>query len=212
MAKFPEPPSAKRLAATLGPDSRVLASGTRLWRIYFRAGPHPTLWSGFRAFGPTSARFDHHLPNAHGDPCIQDRRILYAARSGPTCLAEVFQDTRVIDRQARAACLAAFSLVRKIELLDLSGSWPTRAGASMRINSGQRPRARRWSQVFYSAYPGIEGLYYPSSMHGNRPCIALYERAEDALPDRPDFNRTLADPALLGLLKNAAVGLGYGLV
>lgn len=137
--------------------------------------------------------------------------IFYCAEHGPTCLAEVFQDVRVIDRSARDPWLVGFSLVRDVALLDLTGTWPTRAGASMAINSGPRPRAQRWSQAIYEAYPDLEGIYYPSSMHANRPAIALYERALTALPRAPVFHRPLADPALLSVLRHAARELGYGL-
>lgn len=207
MAKFPEPPPAETLAK-VAPSIRELAAGATLWRLYFRGGRHPTFWNHFRSFGPTGARFDHQVP----PPRVQIRRVLYAAAEGPTCLAEVFQDTRVIDRTARDPWLVAFEPVEPVVLLDLSGTWPTRAGASMEINSGPRPRAQRWAQAIYQAFPQIEGVYYPSSMNANRPAIALWERAADAIPARPIFHRPLLDPALLPVLSRVARDLGYGLV
>jgi hypothetical protein len=85
---------------------------------------------------PTNSRFDHHLPPS----AVQDRGILYAAITGMTPFAEVFQETRVIDRRRNAPWLVAFDLARPLELLDLTDSWPTRAGASMAINSGHGPK------------------------------------------------------------------------
>ena len=82
----------------------------------------------------------------------------------------------------------------------------------MAIHSGSHAKARRWSKAIYAAYPDVEGLYYCSSMHGNRPAVALYERAEDAFPSSPSFHRALLDPGLLTPLKNAALALNYGLV
>jgi hypothetical protein len=82
----------------------------------------------------------------------------------------------------------------------------------MAINSGQRPRARRWSRAIYSAYPDAEGLLYSSSMHANKPCVALYERAQTAMPAAPSFHRALSDPSLLRRLNMAATTIGYGLV
>ena len=186
----------------------MLHFGTVLWRVYFRGGSHPTFWNVFRAFGPTRSRFDHQIP----PPRFQARRILYAAEEGPTCLAEVFQDTRVIDRVARYPWLVGFAIRKPLTLLDLAGTWPTRAGASMALNSGPRPRAQRWSRAIYEAYPDIDGLYYPSSMHANRPAIALYERGVRAFPATPVFHRPLIDPALLSVLRRVAYDLGYGLV
>jgi hypothetical protein len=100
---------------------------------------------------------------------------------------------------------------RALVLLDLTGTWPTAAGASMAINSGPRPRARRWSQAIYAAYPSVEGLLYCSSMHANQPAAALFERAQSAIPPAPAFHRALADPGLLLRLDAAATLLGYQL-
>ena len=203
MAKFPEPPDpllAMAEMVTLGP-------GTPLCRIYFRGGSHATTWCQFRFFGPTQARFDHHDP----PPRVQAKGILYAARSPGTCLAEVFQATRVVDRKARDPWLAIFNLTRPLVLLNLTGTWPTAAGASMALSSGPRPRARRWSQAIYAAYPSVEGLLYCSSMHANQPAVALFERAQHALPSAPAFHRALADPGLFLRINAAAAALGYQL-
>ncbi|MCP4658443.1 MAG: hypothetical protein GY856_23765, partial [bacterium] len=111
MAKFPEPPAASQLAE-ISPEIRILPAGTELWRVYLRGGRHPTFWDGFRAYGPTRSRFDHHLP----PPRLQERMILFAAEQGPICLAEVFQDTRTIDRVARDSWLVSFAVSRAVRL------------------------------------------------------------------------------------------------
>ncbi len=207
MAKFPEPPPVGDLAR-IAPQWKVLPRKTVLWRLYFRGGSHPTFWNTFRAYGPTSGRFDPQVQPASE----QERAILYAAERGPTCLAEVFQDTRVIDRIARDPWLVGFALRRPLSLLDLTGSWPTRAGASPAISSGPHPRAQRWSRAIYAAYPKGMGIYYGSSMDGGFSCMALFEWAAPALPPQPAFHRPLADPALLPALKQVAREMGYGLV
>jgi hypothetical protein len=207
LAKFPEPPSAEALAK-IPPEIRQIPVGGVLWRLYFRGGQYPNFWNTFRAFGPTDARFDHQLP----PPRLQMRRILYGALEGPTCLAEVFQSTRMIDRAEHEPWLVGFELTQPLVLLDLSGVWPTRAGASMAINTGQRPRARRWAQAIYEAYPEVQGLFYPSSMHGNRSAVTLWERGAGAVPPMPVFHRPLLDPALLPVLSRVARDIAYGLV
>jgi RES domain-containing protein len=204
MAKFPEPPAPLAVAA----DVVVLPAGSLLWRVYAAGGAHPSTWQAFRAFGPTSSRFDHH----DEPPAVQARAISYAAAAPPTCLAEYFQATRVIDRAAGAPWLVGFRTARAVRLLDLAGEWPTKAGASMAINTGIRARARRWSRAIYAAYPDVEGLRYASSMHANQPAYALYESARSAMPAAPAFHRALLDGALLGRLNAAAAALGYGLV
>lgn len=210
MPKFPEPPSAEELAA-IGSEIRAVAAGTTIWRLYFQAGNHPTTWDQFRAWGPTAARFDHQLP----PPSLQARQILYGAvgaKAGVTTIAEVFQATRVVERFRRAPAWVAFDVTRELRLLDLTGTWPTRAGASMVIASGLRARARRWSQAIYDAFPDIDGLVYSASMYANKPCVALYERALTAMPARPVFHRQLSDPVVLTLLKNTCAEVGYALV
>lgn len=207
MPKFPEPPSPAVLRQ-VGPEVQVLPAGTRLWRVYFQGGAHPTTWEAFRAFGPCDARFDHHLPPRR----MQGRGILYAALAGKTCIAEVYQATRLVDRGEASPALVAFETARDLKLLDLTGSWPTRAGASMALCTGPRVRARRWSQAIYQAFPEVDGLLSASSMHANRPSVALYERAAESVPRRPVFHRRLDDPVLLTVLRNAAADLGYGLL
>ena len=203
MAKFGEPPTSLHI-----PKEIVTLKASRFWRVYFIGGTHPTGWSDFRFFGPTQVRFDHH----DAPPALQSKGIFYCAEDPTTCLAEVFQATRTIDRTGRAPWLVGFELDREVQLLSLTGDWPTRAGASMAINSGQRPRARKWSRAIYDAYQTVEGLLYCSSMHANKKAIALYERARSALPKAPLFNRALADPAILKRLNRAASELGYRLV
>lgn len=204
MAKLPEPP----VPLDLPPTLVTVPAGTRCWRIYSAGGAYPTAWQDFRFFGPGATRFDHHdLP-----PSVQARGILYGATTPLTCLAEVFQATRVIDRAARSPWLVAFDLVHDVAMLDLTGTWPTRAGASMAINSGPRPRARRWSRAIYAAYPDVLGLLYASSMNSNATSFAFYERALSAMPAAPAFHRALSDPALVPRLDAAATTLGYGLL
>jgi hypothetical protein len=204
VAKLPEPPR----PLTTPPETKLISAGTRLWRIYQRGGKYPASFGDFRFFGPTGSRFDHHEP----PPRLQAHGIFYAADDPTTCLAETFQVTRVIDRNAGDPWLVGFETAIDLTLLDLTGAWPTRAGASMAINSGPRPRARRWSQAIYGAYATVVGLWYASSMHANQPSVALYERAARAVPGAPSFHRALSDPAILRRVDAAAVRLGYRLV
>lgn len=210
MAKLPNPPGD---LARISPELFRVPAGTALWRLYKRGGRHPVLWNTFRTFGPLkTSRFDHHLPAEDGKPRLQARGIYYAAVEIATCLAELFQDTRTIDREAEEVTLVGFELRLAVDLLDLRGTWPTRAGASMVLSSGPRARSRLWSCAIYEAYPDIQGLYYSSSMHANRPVLALYERAVSALAPVPLVHRPLSDPALLPDLDRSAQRLGYRLV
>jgi RES domain len=143
---------------------------------------------------------------------MQDRGILYLALHGPTTLAEVFQDRRVIDPWEHDPWLVGFETEAPLHLLDLIGPWPTQAGASTALSSGRRDRARRWSQAIFDAYPDAEGLWYPSSMDANRPCVALYERARPAIPANPRFHAALGDPKLAVVVQRAADRFNYRVV
>ncbi len=210
MAKLPEPPTVAEMRE-IPPDVRALPAGTRLWRIYFRGGAHPGAWDRMRAFGPLAgARFDHHDERRE----VQDLEILYAAigdEAIATCVAEVFEEGRLVDTEHRDPSLACFELTSAVPVLSLRGRWPTRAGASANINSGPRPRCRRWSRAIHGAYPDIAGLLYASSMNGNEPAIALYEPAAPSLPPAPVFDRPLSEAPLLLPLERIASSLGYGL-
>lgn len=213
MVKLPRPKDAVALPAVTSRDIRTLAAGTVLARVYFAGGAYPTRWDAFRRYGPTLARWDHHVPDAYGNSVEQDRCVLYAAADARTCLAEVFQHTRRIDRVRNGPWLVVFALNKPMRLLDLTGTYPTRCGASMAINTGPRARARAWAQRFYEEHRDLHGLFYASSMHANKPAIVLTDRAAalGALPAHPQFNRALGDDLLLDVLKHAAVDLGYGL-
>ena len=210
MPKVPRSPSRENLES-LKPEVGTVPAGTLLWRIYFRSGLHPTNWKDFRYVGPIDARFDHLMGSK---PARQDRAVMYAADGPVTCLAEVFQQTRVLNRWHRRSWLVGFETAKPMRRLDLTGSFPTRAGASMGLMTGLRSVSRTWARAFHEPFPEIGGLYYPSSIHANSPAMVLNERARDAgvMPIQTGFHRSLGDPAILGILRNAAHALGYTLL
>ncbi|MEX2498303.1 MAG: RES family NAD+ phosphorylase [Wenzhouxiangellaceae bacterium] len=215
MAKFPNPPDVSRLRQ-IAPDLAQLDQSTQLWRVYFASGPFPTTWYSMRYVGPTDSRFDHHLdPRGLSGP--QVRGITYVAGDPVTALAETFQSGRIIDLRRHDPWLAAFSLDLQedpLTVLDLTGPFATRMGASMAIGSGPRPRARAWARRLYDAYPDAHGIKYCSAMHANNPCFALNERAQWAITpqSRLVFNRALGDPCILHRIKTAALRLGYAVL
>jgi len=197
----------------MAPATRIIPSGTRLARVYYAGGRYPMRWNAFRYFGPVNARWDHHLSNAAGGACSQDRGIYYAAADANTCLAETFQNTRRIDRAFQAPRLVVFETVSPLLVVDLTGDFATRMGASMAIHSGCRDRARGWARDLYGAFDGIQGIQYASSMRGGAVAFALNERALK-LPlfaSHPLLHRALADDLMLDPLKHAAQALGYAL-
>lgn len=209
MPKLPRTPDLERLR-TLEPHIRVIEAGTKWHRIYRNGGPHPTRWHELRYYGPTNARFDHHQFNDKGRSHIQDRGITYLAADATTAIAEVFQITRRLERAHGSPWLVQFTLDASLYVLDLTDTFLVQAGGSIKLVSGTRTDAQRWSQGFYQTYEDIDGLYYASSMT-NRPIMALYERSlsKKAFPDSPEFHRALADPLIADPLHEACVDIGY---
>jgi hypothetical protein len=210
VSKFPEPPGVEVLR-NIEPETLQLASSTLLARIYFSAGSHPSRWNQFRRFGPTAARWDHHLPDARGQPAEQDRAVLYCAPDIDTCVSEVFQATRRIDRVRDAPTLVILALREPMTLLNLRGAFATTIGASTAIHSGPRSRTRAWARQLYEAYPHLQGVYYGSSMNGHAPAVVLNERARGSLPEQPELHRALNDDMLIEVLQRIALRLSYGL-
>ncbi len=208
MVKFPEAPTAAALAA-LGRrtvEEIDVAADALLWRVHRTSGEHPTGWNELRCYGPVAAaRFDPHPE----PPARYDEGALYLARDIPTAIAETFQSHRVIDRHTGGPYLTGLRLNRAVRLLDLSGTWPTRAGASQAINTGPRRRARGWARAIRAAFPDLEGLSYPSSMHAGTPCVVLWRPAQDCLPDEPVVSVPLDHPALAPAMAALADRLGY---
>lgn len=206
MPKVPQHPNLDRLNST-EPEWHHIEPGDELWRVYFRGGEHPSLWNQLRTFGPADARFDH---QPEGQPDIS-RAVMYLALSPVTCLAEVFQKTRTIHRTNRKPALVGFAMTTSLKLLDLTGAFTTRIGASMGLMTGTRSVGRNWARGLYAAYPEAQGLAYPSSMHANSVAIVLNDRTDPtaALPGSPGFHRALDDAGMITLLKNAARELGY---
>ncbi len=212
MAKLPRRPDLDRLRATRASLIPVPA-GQLLHRVYLRGGDHPTYWNAFRHYGPLS-RFDHHLVDKTGDAFLQERGIIYAATDVPTAVAEFFQrNRRRINRIRRQPWLASFVVTREFRLLDLTGFFCVRAGASAKLASGPFGHAQNWSRGFYDVYSEVHGLYYRSSLT-NEPVAAFYDRAaeESLLPAIPRLHRALADPLMHQPLVEVADEIGYGLI
>lgn len=125
-----------------------------------------------------------------------------------SALAEVFQETRHIDRSLGDPWLAAFYLSTSLRLLNTNSPWTAQAGGNMAINSGLRSRSRQWSRCIYCSYPKVSGIAYPSSLT-NMPCGALYERAAAAVPSHPQLNLPLTHPALGANLLAFAAQLNF---
>ncbi|HQR79152.1 MAG TPA: RES family NAD+ phosphorylase [Actinomycetota bacterium] len=216
----PPPPDANNLPEIS--DGDVKRVSALLGRIYRTQGPFPSRWDEFRSFGPTNGRFDPHpLPQGFHETCT----VFYASihvtggseTSPPlleTCVAEAFQDGRVIELSRGNPWFTVIQVTRPVELLDLDGSsWITRAGGNAAISSGSRQRSREWAQAIHRRFGNrIDGLLYPSAVLPMSLNVALWSGAASAFPAHPMLNRPLNDPAFRADLEQHAIDIGYDLV
>ena len=178
-----------------------------LWRVHQTAGPHVTPWDELRYFGPTTSRFDPQRP----PPALPSRGVTYAALDVPTVLAEAFQRTRVVDTTRRVPYLTGWRPARALLLLDLTGTWPIRNGASHVLTSGPKSVCRQWAAAIDARWPDLDGMWAVSTMTGH-PTVVLFTHAADAFPPRPSFSRPLTTPALASSLHGAVAAIGYRIV
>jgi len=203
--KLPAPPAASELEPIHG-DVRTETDLT-LWRVHATTGEHVLAWNELRFWGPaTTMRFDPHLPPPH----VQERGVLHAGLAIPDVLAEVYQQTRLVDRTANGAYLTGWQPARPLRLLDLTGSWPIRAGASYTINSGRKDHCRLWARTIHTAHPDLDGLWHHSSMTGGN-LATLFTHAADSFPARPALDLPLTHPGLHLPLLDACEHIGYRL-
>ncbi len=188
-------------------DLRRIPRSAALWRIHATAGPHVTPWNRLRYFGPTTSRFDPQPP----PPGPSDRGVTYAATDVVTCLAEVFATSRVVDVTRRAPYLTGWQPTRPLTLLDLTGTWPIRNGASHVLNTGPHRLCRQWARAIYTRWPDLDGLWHVSAMTG-QPEVTIFTAAAGTFPSRPLFSRPLADPGTRGPIAAAAAAVGYEII
>ncbi|HEX5533522.1 MAG TPA: hypothetical protein VFX33_07255 [Actinomycetales bacterium] len=128
-------------------------------------------------------------------------------------MLEVFGPTRTIDISTFAPWFVLWRPTRPFLLLDLvDGPWITRCGGNGAISTGPRGAARAWSRRIYEQYPEVDGLYYQSSSLPSHRCIALYERAADALPLSYRLHMPLNHPGLRPALRRIAIKYDLRLV
>lgn len=98
-------------------------------------------------------------------------------------------------------------LARPVRLLDLGDTdWVTVAGGNAAIFAGERSQSRKWARAIHANYR-VDGIVYTSSVNPAGRAVALWERAEDAMPSRADAFplRTLVNE-----VENAADRIRYG--
>lgn len=175
-------------------------------RIHGTAGPHLLSWHQLRHFGPLPARFDPHPPpTAHHAHAA----VMYVADNFDTALAEDFQATRTVSPSApNRPYLTVWHPTRSLRLLDVTGTWPIRNGASHALNTGPHSVCRAWARAVAADPADVDGLTYSSAMTGG-PAAALFQPAADSFPTYPELSLPLDHPGLARALYSAASRIGY---
>jgi hypothetical protein len=166
-----------------------LATGSVLVRIYdsrfYGDG------TGFRYFGPHRAgRWDHHTEGrpAH-DPA---HGVLYLTPSLTCGVAEAYGDARLV-APAPYHRLSIVRTTRELQLADTTGAAAAELGVPAgALRARDRSLTQRVSRELYAA-TGAHGVRYEGYFTGEE-CIALWERARDALELLDD--RGFDDPAV----------------
>lgn len=207
MDKLPARPDRDRLAST-EPELVAFAPHSTLWRIHNAAGEWVRPWNELRRFGPVrDCRFDPHEP----PPRVQSEGVAYFALDVATAVAERFQHARNVDRRFHRPHLVGFRPSRTLRLLDLTGTWPLRAGASHVINTGRHDICRAWARAIRATWPDVDGLWHTSSLTA-LPCATLWNPAADAFPAAPAIDTPLTHAGLVDVLERICTRIGYTLV
>ncbi|MFL6124599.1 RES family NAD+ phosphorylase [Actinophytocola sp.] len=214
MSRLPLPPAPSVLRKLLRHDEdiAVLPTSARLVRVFVAAGAHQQRWNTFRHTGPLPhARFDPQPPSPNGGMGTSPAHgVLYFGLSVRTSIAEVFQASSVVDRTTRRPHLAVFAPTRSLCLLDLTGLWPTRVGASQEISTGPKDITQAWARAIREAFPDLDGLWYRSSMDAGDPAVCLWHPpAGNALPLTPEVLLPLDYPGLDLPLARVCDSLNY---
>ncbi len=207
--KFPDPPEPERLPET-DHHGDLIGVSRPLWRVFPTTSTHATAWNAVRHWGPVAARFDPHPPPPAEHA---DYGVLYAGSDAVTALAEAFGTNRTVDIKTGDPWLVKFTLdVGDVRLLDLTGTWPTRAGASQEIwTSPDRQRTQRWARAITTRFDHLGGVHYGSSMRGATfHNIAFWAPAGPVLAEAAvRLAVPLAHPAMAAMIQDTCISLGY---
>ncbi|MGW3991950.1 RES family NAD+ phosphorylase [Amycolatopsis sp. NPDC004772] len=218
MGRLPQPPASAVIKSSLRADQDIVTVSrkTRLVRIFTARGAHVQRWNTFRYVGPLPhGEFDPHpiTPDSQVGT-FPEHGVLYFSLSLQTSIAETFQVTSIVDRRGRSPHVAVFRPRRAVRLLDLTGLWPTRVGASQDIWVGaNKPLSQAWARTIREALPDIDGLWFRSSMDAGEPALCLWDPpGASCIPSAPDLLLPLAHPSLDEPLARICEQLNYILI
>lgn len=181
-------------------DLEAVAAGATLWRIH--AARHDARWFGPAPGAPPANRFD--APDG-------GFRVCYLGCTPEAAFAETFLRTpvpRLVAASVLATrCLTPLTVARPLRLARLHGAALGRLGATAEVAHGRDYAcARAWSAALHAHPDAPDGLLYPSRHDDGERCVALFDRAADALGEAGGVPSLLGDARLPALLDRWRLG------
>jgi hypothetical protein len=139
--------------------------------------------------------------------------ILYCAGDAHGAFIETFGDLgRHVLTMSHVAerCLSRIEAARPLAVVDLTGPGLARLGADERLCAGDHAVAQRWALALWAHSSHPDGLYYRARHDPSRFCLALYDRAADAV--RASRQGSLLEPANTALLADILEVYNFGLI
>ena len=180
---------------------RRIGIGNRWMRIHLR-GRSP-LWFGPGFGNPAIHRFD--------DP-LGRFGVCYFGTNSDVCFAETFlrnPPVRILALDDLAdRSVSTFEVGRDLRLVAIYGSGLARLGVTAELASGSNYAAsQQWSRALWEHKDQPDGVLYRSRHDDSALCVALYDRAKDALAE-VESHRLIEDPQYWArLLKRYGLGL-----
>lgn len=188
-------------------DIKTFSAKDPLFRIHTVQGQHPMKWNGLREFGPLrQMRWDPQPLPLDLHPGFG---VAYCATDPTTAFAEVFQSLRII-RVTATRALSAWLPSRDLKLLDLTGLWATKNGASASLHSAPKATCRGWAKTIHAegAKIQVDGIYTPSTMT-LEPLVVLFSSALSAFPAAPHFSELLTHQVVKVMATKSAHSLNW---
>lgn len=170
-------------------------------------------WFRFHRIGREPFHFGSSGHNRFDAP-TGEYGILYLGSDAHCAFIETYGQATGINivtaRELAGRCLSRVEALRPLTLVDLTGPGLAQLGADERLCAGDHSVAQRWALALWTHPSQPDGLYYRARHDPSRFCVALYERAGDALC--VIRQGSLLEPGQVALLANILDTYAFGLL
>jgi len=180
---------------------RRVRTGIRWMRIH--SNTREALW-----FGPGSGRQSIHR---FDDPACQFG-VCYLGTTLEVCFAETFlrdPPVRIVAlRDLAMRSVATVEVQRDLQLVALRGSKLARLGVTSEVATGSDyTLSQLWSRALWEHNDAPDGILYRPRHDDSAFCVAIYDRAKDALGVVQEHSLVEDPQKLAKLLRRYALGL-----